>query len=111
MQQVRVSNTATDADIQCRLRQLYSTDEMQDKRDKLQEQLTTGQRNEIQTMLAIGESAVQMDQEMKIQIMQWLMNEDPYSDILQQFQNDRQCREVERQNQKYRLKKGKFSTA
>ena len=62
---------------------MYSADEIQDKRDKLQEQLTTGQRTEIQTMLAIAESAVQVDQETKIQIMQYLMNEDPYADILQ----------------------------
>ena len=106
MQHVRVSNTATDEEIQCRLRQLYSTDETQDKRDKLQEQLTTGQCKEIQTMLAIAESTVQVDQEMKIQIMQYLMNEDPYADILQQFQQDRQCREIVKQNKKYRLKRG-----
>ena len=48
-------------------------------------------------MLAIAESTVQVDQEMKIQIMQYLMNEDPYADILQQFQQDRQCREIEKQ--------------
>ena len=82
MQQVRVAETATDEEIQCRLRQLYSTDETQEKRDKLQEQLTTGPRNETQMMLAIAESTVQVDQETKIQIMQYLMNEDPYADIL-----------------------------
>ena len=49
---------------------------------------------------------MQVDQETKIQIMQYLMNEDPYADILQQFQQDRQCREIERANKKYRLKKG-----
>ena len=57
-------------------------------------------------MLAMTESTIQMDKEMEIQIMQYLMNEDPYSDILQQFQNDRQCREIERHNKKYRLQKG-----
>ena len=57
-------------------------------------------------MLAIAESAVQVDQETKIQIMQYLMNEDPYADILQQFQQDRQCREITRQNKTYRLKRG-----
>ena len=103
---MRVSETATDKEIQSRLRQLYSTDEMQDKKDKLQDQLTTGQRNETQMMLAIAESTVQVDQETKIQIMQYLMEEDPYADILQQFQDDRQCREIERHDKKYRLKKG-----
>ena len=57
-------------------------------------------------MLALAESTVQVDQETKIQIMQYLMNEDPYAEILQQFQEDRQCREINRQNNKYRLKKG-----
>ena len=107
MQNVRVSDTATDAEIQKRLRQLYNTEDKQGTRDKIQEQLTTGQRlPEKQMMLAIAESTVQVDQETKIQIMQYLMNEDPYAEILQQFQEDSQCREINRQNNKYRLKKG-----
>ena len=79
---------------------------MQGTRDKNQAQLTTMVSRETQTMLAMTESTIQMDKEMKIQIMQYLMNEDPYSDILQQFQNDRQCREIECQHKKYHLKKG-----
>ena len=105
MQHVRVSNTATDEEIQCRLQQLYSSDDMQGKRDKIQAQLPAIQKDK-QMMLAIAESSVQMDQETKIQIMQYLMNEDPYADILQQFQQDNQCREIERANKKYQLKKG-----
>ena len=105
MQKVRVGQSATDEEIQCRLQQLYSNDDMQGTRDKIQAQLTSIQ-NEKQMMLAIAESSVQVDQETKIQIMQYLMNEDPYADILQQFQQDRQCREIEKSNKKYRLKKG-----
>ena len=78
---------------------------MQGTRDKIQAQLTSIQ-NDKQMMLAIAESSVQVDQETKIQIMQYLMTEDPYADILQQFQQDNQCREIERANKKYRLKKG-----
>ena len=87
------------------MQQLYSKEEMQGTRAKMQDQLTS-RRNESQMMLAMAESSVQVDQETKIQIMQYLMNEDPYADILQQFQQDKQCREIERQNKKYRLKKG-----
>ena len=55
-------------------------------------------------MLAIAKSTVQIDQETKTQIKQYLMTEEPYADILQQLENDRQCKEIERHNKKYRLK-------
>ena len=108
MQQVRVSETATDQEIQCKLQQLYSTSDSQGTRDQVQAQLTSMQtvQKKTQTMLAIAESAVQISQETKTQIKQYLMTEDPYADILQQLENDRQCREIERHNKKYRLKRG-----
>ena len=50
MQKVRVGQSATDEEIQCRLQQLYSNDEMQCTRDKIQAQLTSmqkGQTNDV----------------------------------------------------------------
>ena len=85
MQQVRVSETATDHEIQCKLQQLYSTSDSQGTKDQVQAQLISMQivQEKTQMLLAIAESAVPIDQETKRQIKQYLMTEDPYADILQ----------------------------
>ena len=59
-----------------------------------------------QTLLAIGESSIEMDRETKVQWMQKLMNEEPYAQILEQFNEDPACREQIRQGRKFRLKSG-----
>ena len=47
-----------------------------------------------------------MDMETKVQWMQLLMNEDPYAQMIAQFSDDPECREIIRQKKKYRLKNG-----
>ena len=59
-----------------------------------------------QTLLAIGHSSIEMDMETRVQWMQQLMQEDPYARILEQFSEDPECREIVRQQKKYRMKNG-----
>ena len=111
MQHVRVSKDATDSQIQEKLRQLYSKEELQGMAGQAQAQAQisifhSSNKQNTQTMLAIAESSIQMDIETKVQWMQHLMSEEPYGSIIQQFEEDRQCREIVRQNKKYRLKRG-----
>ena len=47
-----------------------------------------------------------MDSETKVQWMQHLMQEEPYAPILQQFNDNPECREQIRPGKKYRLKRG-----
>ena len=107
MQKVRIEPTATDTEIQDRLRQLYSTADAVGKQGKTQAQLTTVlQREEAHAVLAIAESTVQIDQEMKNRMMQLLQNEEMYADILQQLQDPTQANEIRKNDKVYRMRRG-----
>ena len=114
VQGMRVSVDATDRDIQTKLKQLYSSSILQGTGDTVQNQLTIFSAvNVVQEkidhrLLAISESSIEIDTETKVQWLQHLMNEDPYAGIVQQFNEDRQCREIIRQAKKYRMKQGRL---
>ena len=115
VQGMRVSESATDQEIQNRLKQLYSksvANSSTSSSNTVQAQLTSLQsvNNSFnsfkQTMLAIGQSSIEMDMETKVQWMQQLMSEDPYAQMIDQFSTDPECRELIRHTKKYRLKNG-----
>ena len=107
VQRMRVPSNATDADIQRRLRQLYSTKDMQGTGDKLQAQLTTFNSSaESISVLAIAESTIQIDLQMRQRMMQLLQNEELYADILQHLQDPTQSDEIVKNEKVYRIKQG-----
>ena len=110
VQGIRVAENASDSEIQSRLKQLYNSDDSNSKAvQAVQAQMTSFHSIDNsfkQTMLAIGQSNVEMDRETRVQWMHLLMSEDPYAQILQQFSDDPECREIIRQKKKYRLKNG-----
>ena len=107
VQQMRVPSNATDEDIQKRLRQLYSTKDMQGTGDKLQAQLTTFNSSAgSNSVLAIAESTIQIDLQMRQRMMQLLKNEDMYADILQHLQDPTQSNELVKNERTYRIKQG-----
>ena len=107
VQQMRVPSNATDEDIQRRLRQLYSTKDMQGTGDKLQAQLTTFNSSaESISVLAIAESTIQIDLQMRQRMMQLLQNEELYADILQHLQDPTQSDEIVKNEKVYRIKQG-----
>ena len=111
MQNVRVTEDATDSQIQKKLQQLYTSADSDSIQSKTQDSIQLTMLNSIQAqeeqkILAITESTVQIDTETKVQWMQKLMNEDPYAAIIQQMMEDPQCRQIERQGKKYRMKRG-----
>ena len=111
VQGMRVNVDATDKEIQEKLKQLYNSSILQGTGDSVRGQLTL--LNVVQDkvncqLLAISESNIEIDTETKVQWLQHLMNEDPYAGIVQHFQEDRQCREICRQNKKYRMRQGRL---
>ena len=110
VQGIRVSETASDREIQRKLMQLYSKEDSNSNSNQaVQAQLTSFDsiHNSFkQTLLAIGHSSIEMDMETRVQWMQQLMQEDPYARILEQFSEDPGCREIVRQQKKYRMKNG-----
>ena len=107
VQRMRVPSTATDEDIQKRLQQLYSTKDRLGTGDKIQAQLTTlNSSAETNPVLAIAESTVQIDLQMRQRMMQLLQNEETYADILQHLQDPTQSNEVVKNEKVYRIKQG-----
>ena len=106
MQNVRIESTATDAEIQRRLQQLYSTEDTRGKQGKTTQLTTVLHQAEKYAVLAIGESIVQIDTEIKNRMMQLLQNEEMYADILQQLQDPTQGNEFRKNDEVYRMKRG-----
>ena len=106
MQNVRIESTATDAEIQRRLQNLYSTADIAGKQGKTAQLTTVLHQTEQQAVLAIGESTIQIDNEMKNRMMQLVQNEEMYEDILQQLQDPTQVNEVRKNDKVYRIRRG-----
>ena len=106
MQQVRIESTATDAEIQRRLQKLYSTADAEGKQVKTGQLTTVLHQAEKQAVLAIGESTIQIDNEMKQRMMQLIQNEEMYEDILQQLQDPTQANEIRKNDKVYRIRRG-----
>ena len=106
MQHEKVPPEATDTEIQKRLHQLYNPAELLGERDKLQGQLTAIQTHDHKTILAIGESSIQMDVEMRQRMMWLLQSEEQYADILQHLKGPTQGNEVVKNEKVYRIKRG-----
>ena len=106
MQNVRIESTATDAEIQSRLQQLYSKADTAGKQGKTVQLTTVLHQAEKQAVLAIGESTIQIDNEMKHRMMQLIQNEEMYEDILQQLQDPTQANEIRKNDKVYRIRRG-----
>ena len=102
METVRVPLTATDEEIQCKLRELYSK-----KGDKSQDPMQfvtpSDQQNQC-TLLALSESTISIDQGLRQQMMAELRNEEQYSDIIQKLEDPNQTNEVQVNDRTYRIK-------
>ena len=80
---------------------------MQGTGDKLQAQLTTFNSSAGSTsVLAIAESTIQIDLQMRQRMMQLLQNEELYADILQHLQDPTQSNELVKNERTYRIKQG-----
>ena len=87
VEKLRVSLTATDQEIQQRLRELYSKQEEKTKQNEAMQFLTPGQSTEQCTLLAISESAISIDRGLRQQMMELLRNEEQYSVIITKLED------------------------
>ena len=106
MEKMRVPLTATDQQIQQRLRQLYSKQEDKAKHTDAMQLLTSGPPASQYTLLAISESSIQIDMELRQRMMEKLRNEEQYSTILSRLNNPEEPNEVQINDKTYRIKQG-----
>ena len=89
---IRVSSSATDEDIQMKLRQLYSKTELREKEEQIHNQLMIQTNEESNAVLSIAESQIIIDAEMRRRMMHALQNEEIYGSIIEELEG--QCGEM-----------------
>ena len=75
MDTVRVPENADDREIQHKLDELYSKKELTEKRTEAMQHMRPAHVEEQHTVLAIAKSSVQIDQRMRLQMMEHLREE------------------------------------
>ena len=106
VEKLRVSLTATDQEIQQRLRELYSKQEEKTKQNEAMQFLTPGQSTEQCTLRAISESAIVIDRGLRQQMMEVLRNEEQDSVIITKLEDPNEMNEVQVNDKTYRIKQG-----
>ena len=103
---VRVPSTATDQEIQQKLNELYSKQDLQEKKQNAMQQVLSKHTEEQCTVLAVLESAVSIDSQMRQRMMAELRNEDQYSGITAKLDDPNEVNEVQVNDKCYRIKQG-----
>ena len=106
MESVRVPSEATDQEIQRKLNELYSTKEQEDKRQEAMQLVRPTHNSEQSTILAIAESSISIEAQMRQRMMIELRNEDQYADIINKLEDPNEMNEVQINDKCYRIKQG-----
>ena len=106
METIRVPSSATDEDIQMKLRQLYSKTELREKEEQIHNQLMIETNEESNAVLSIAESQIIIDAEMRRRMMLALRNEELYGSIIEELEDPMWENERTINERKYRIKNG-----
>ena len=109
VEQVRVSPEADDRTIQRRLNELYSTKEMKQKSETVVEQLMPTHEKERFAVLAVSESSIQIEEEMRQRIREAQQNDDQYSEMMTSLQGPNQDNEQTVNDKVFRIQRGVLS--
>ena len=106
LRSVQVSQAATDEQIQRRLNELYKGQDHQEQRERAIQNMLPEHQREQCTVLAISESRLQIDAEMRQQMMTKLRLEDQYSTIIDRLEDPTDVNQVQVKDKSYRMKQG-----
>ena len=109
MEQVWVSPEADDRTIQRRLNELYSTKEMKQKSETVVQQLMPTHEKERFAVLAVSESSIQIEEEMRQRIRESQQNDDQYSEMMTSLQDPNQDNEQTVNDKVFRIRRGVLS--
>ena len=104
MDQLRILSDAIDAQIQDKLKQLYSTADLESKQDQALQQILSTQTTASESILAIYEHQILLDDQFKMQLFQAVSNDDQYAEMRQQLEDPEQANEVTIGDRTYRIK-------
>ena len=103
---LRISEDATDVLIQAKLKKLYNTKELKPKRDQALQKILETQTIDRDAILGVYEHKVQLDSQFKTQLFNSLTNDDQYTEIIQKLQDPKRSNEISANKQTYRIKSG-----
>ena len=103
---IRVAESATDQDIQAKLRELYSIEEDQEKRVQVQDSILSEIRSEDQAVLSVAVSRIQVENDFREQVVRGILADDDYAAIWAKLQDPNEANEVTERSKTYRIKRG-----
>ena len=108
---IRVAESATDANIQRKLRELYSREDEREKMKQVQETVLTEISSvEDQAFLSVAASRVDLTNEFKEQLTRGILADEDYSAIWEKLQDPNEMNEVTERSRTYRIKRGRLKT-
>ena len=105
---IRVAETASDADIQRKLRELYSSEGDQEKIQHAQKSILSKiSQEEGSAILSVAQSRVQIENEQfRARLVRGILADEDYIDIYEKLQDPNQTNEVTERSRTYRMKRG-----
>ena len=100
----RVSSSATDENIQMKLRQLYNKTKLREKEEQIHNQLMIEMNEESNAVLSIAEIQIITDAEMRRRMTHALRNEEIYGSIIEELEDPMWGNERTINERKYRTK-------
>ena len=104
---IRISVDANDADVQKKLDQLYSKDGTRDKlKEARQQVLTMNEEDSFNTVLAVAESSVHIDNQFKQNLFNSLKEDDQYRELIQKLEDAGHPNEISVNDHIFCIKQG-----
>ena len=85
---------------------MYKSQDVQDQKERAIQNVLSEHQRETCTVLAVSESRVMIDSEMKQRMMAKLRIEDQYSQIIEMLEDPTQANQVQKNDKTYRMKQG-----
>ena len=103
---VRIPVEASDAEVQDKLNELYNTDGTKDKKDQEFKQVLIEDSNSFNAILAVAESSIQLNDQLKQQLFNSLKEDDQHQELIQKLEDEDQPNEISVNDKVYRIKHG-----
>ena len=108
---IRVAESATDQDIQAKLRELYSSSEEREKIQHAQDSILSEIRTEEgNAILSVASSRVTVSNEFRARLVRGILADEDYVDIYEKLQDPNETNEVTERGRTYRMKRGILKT-
>ena len=106
-----IAESATEQDIQAKLRELYGSSEEREKSQHAQDSILSEIRaDEGNAILSVASSRVIVSNEFRARLVRGILADEDYVDIYEKLQDPNQTNEVTERGRTYRMKRGILKT-